>query len=158
MPPKAVPKRALPTDNSATAKKRKVGENVKNNRLAKLSQAAPPSSFEEELENLSQEITDLKDGGAERDQKWDRPAVDDAFDPQTDSLLFQQIDVEEGNLGGQNIIRLFGVTEVFLALFMLGEIGSVDNSSGRIFRSATRHGFHALHLRRCTHRFHTRKH
>jgi DNA polymerase delta subunit 1 len=105
-------KRQLKSDDSAAAKKRKVEGDLKNNRLAKLSQNLPKSSFEEELGNLSQEISDLKGGNAETDQKWARPDLDPSFDPQTENLLFQQIDVEEGTLDGKTTIQLFGVTEV----------------------------------------------
>jgi DNA polymerase delta subunit 1 len=106
------PKRQLNSTDSAAAKKRKVDGDLKNNRLAKLSKNQPKSGFEEELENLSQEISGLKNGNAETDQKWARPDLDPSFDPQTDNLIFQQIDVEDGNLGGKPTVRLFGVTEV----------------------------------------------
>jgi DNA polymerase delta subunit 1 len=110
--PAAASKRTLGTDNSTATKKRKVEGEIRNNRLAKLSQNVPKSSFEEELGSLSQEIAELKDGNAERDQKWARPDLDPSWNPQTDNLLFQQIDVEEGMLDGKSTIRLFGVTEV----------------------------------------------
>ncbi|KAF8542192.1 DNA polymerase delta catalytic subunit [Trichophaea hybrida] len=109
--PAAASKRTLGTDNSTTSKKRKVEGEIRNSRLAKLSQNVPKSSFEEELGSLSQEIAELKDGNAERDQKWARPDLDPSWNPQTDNLLFQQIDVEEGMLDGKSTIRLFGVTE-----------------------------------------------
>jgi DNA polymerase delta subunit 1 len=116
--PAVTSKRASRTDNSATSKKRKVEGEVRNNRLAKLSQNVPKSSFEEELGNLTQEIAELKDGNAERDQKWARPDLDPSWDPQTDNLLFQQIDVEEGMLNGKATIRLFGVTDVNTHIFV----------------------------------------
>ncbi|KAF8243268.1 DNA polymerase delta catalytic subunit [Wilcoxina mikolae CBS 423.85] len=109
--PAAASKRTLGTDNSTATKKRKVEGEIRNNRLAKLSQNVPKSSFEEELGNLTQEIAELKDGNAERDQKWARPDLDPSWNPQTDNLLFQQIDVEEGILDSKSTIRLFGVTE-----------------------------------------------
>lgn len=110
-------KRPLTTDPATSAKKRKVEGEIRSNRLAKLSQNVPLSSFEKELGNLTQEITDLKKGNAEKDQKWARPDLDPSWDPQTDSLLFQQIDIEEGSLNNKPTIRLFGVTEVIFPSF-----------------------------------------
>jgi DNA polymerase delta subunit 1 len=71
------------------------------------------SQFEEEvLEKLTQDLDDLKQHNAEKDQQWARPSLDD-FDETRDSLCFQQIDVEEGTLhGGKTCVKLFGVTEV----------------------------------------------
>ena len=73
----------------------------------------PKSQFEEEvLEKLTQDITGLKEHNTERDQQWERPALDD-FDAARHSLCFQQTAVEEGTLhGGRMVVRLFGVTEV----------------------------------------------
>lgn len=51
-------------------------------------------------------------GNNERDQKWARPDLETGWDPATENLIFQQIDVEEGALGGKTNIRLFGVTGV----------------------------------------------
>ncbi|KAF4551284.1 DNA polymerase delta catalytic subunit-like protein [Elsinoe fawcettii] len=72
----------------------------------------PKSHFEEEvLEKLTQDISGLQRNNAERDQQWARPPLDD-FDPKTDNLCFQQIDVEEGTLhGGKTTVKLFGVTQ-----------------------------------------------
>jgi len=109
--PTATTKRILKDETPSSAKKRKVGGEVHNERLAKLSQTLPPSSFEEELGNLTEEIHALKDGNAETDQKWARPPLDSSWDSNKDSLVFQQIDVEEGLLNGKTSIRLFGVTE-----------------------------------------------
>lgn len=54
----------------------------------------------------------MQTGNAERDQKWARPDLEPGWDPATESLIFQQIDVEEGTLNGKTNLRLFGVTEV----------------------------------------------
>ncbi|PGH23714.1 hypothetical protein AJ80_02142 [Polytolypa hystricis UAMH7299] len=72
----------------------------------------PKSQFVEEvLEKLTQDISGLKESNAEKDQQWARPSLDD-FDATTDSLCFQQIESEEGTLGGgRTVVRLFGVTE-----------------------------------------------
>lgn len=70
------------------------------------------SHFEEEvLEKLTQDIDALKQKNSEKDQHWARPSLDD-FNEKTDTLCFQQIDVEEGTLhGGRATVKLFGVTE-----------------------------------------------
>ncbi|KAJ6119756.1 DNA polymerase delta catalytic subunit [Penicillium sp. IBT 18751x] len=70
------------------------------------------STFEEEvLEKMTQDINDLKESNAEKDQQWERPPVG-AFDPATDKITFQQIDAEEGRMAGDKMaVRLFGVTE-----------------------------------------------
>lgn len=74
------------------------------------------SQFEEEvLEKLTQDINDLKDSNAEKDQQWERPPLGE-FDPTKENVCFQQIDAEEGTLlGGKPAVRLFGVTEVLSA-------------------------------------------
>ncbi|KAK2864970.1 DNA-directed DNA polymerase delta [Arthroderma sp. PD_2] len=71
----------------------------------------PKSQFVEDvLEKLTQDIGELKENNAEKDQQWERPPLDD-FDPSRDNLCFQQIDVEEGYLaGGKIAVKLFGVT------------------------------------------------
>lgn len=78
----------------------------------KLGSSQPKSAFESEvLEKLSQDISELKQTNAERDQTWERPPVVD-FSPDRDSLVFQQIEAEEGYLsGGRPTVKLFGVTE-----------------------------------------------
>ncbi|KAI1126385.1 DNA polymerase delta catalytic subunit [Nemania abortiva] len=78
----------------------------------KLGSSQPKSAFETEvLEKLSQDISELKQTNAEKDQAWERPPVVD-FDPNRDSLIFQQIEAEEGILsGGRSTVKLFGVTE-----------------------------------------------
>lgn len=75
------------------------------------SQMQQKSRFEEDLEKLTQDIHELKESNAEKDQQWDRPSLDD-FYPATDNLCFQQIDVEEGESNGHAAVKLFGVTEV----------------------------------------------
>lgn len=76
-------------------------------------QSQQKSQFEEEvLEKLTQDISGLKESNSEKDQQWARPSLDD-FDASQDALCFQQIDVEEGTLGGgKPVVKLFGVTEV----------------------------------------------
>jgi DNA polymerase delta subunit 1 len=73
----------------------------------------PKSQFEEEyLENVTQSISALKRSNAERDQQWRRPPLND-FNENTDALIFQQIEAEEGTLhGGRKTVQLFGVSEV----------------------------------------------
>ncbi|KAF3939318.1 hypothetical protein ABW19_dt0202396 [Dactylella cylindrospora] len=97
--------------NSAVNKKRKLDTpypKQANPKLSKLSQVK--SSFEEDLGRLTQEIGGLKGANAETDQKWARPSLDNWVPNQTD-LVFQQIDVEDGNINGKSCVRLFGVTE-----------------------------------------------
>lgn len=68
---------------------------------------------EEVLEKLTQDMSGLKESNSEKDQQWDRPPLND-FDPAKDSLCFQQIEAEEGTLGGgRTTVKLFGVTEVY---------------------------------------------
>lgn len=71
------------------------------------------SQFEEEvLEKLTQDIGDLKESNAEKDQQWERPSLG-PFDPTKENICFQQIDAEEGRMAGDKMaVRLFGVTEV----------------------------------------------
>jgi DNA polymerase delta subunit 1 len=73
----------------------------------------PKSKFEEEvLEKLSQNIDGLRKNNQEKDQQWTRPSLAD-FNPDTDNLCFQQIEIEEGTLhGGRSALKLFGVTDV----------------------------------------------
>jgi DNA polymerase delta subunit 1 len=73
----------------------------------------PKSHFETEvLEKLSQNLDGLRKKNQEKDQQWPRPSLDD-FRPDSDNLVFQQIEAEEGSLmGGKTTVRLFGVTEV----------------------------------------------
>ncbi|GAP84155.1 putative DNA polymerase delta catalytic subunit [Rosellinia necatrix] len=79
---------------------------------SKLGSSQPKSAFESEvLEKLSQDISELKQTNTEKDQAWERPPVVD-FDPERNSLIFQQIEAEEGYLyGGRPTVKLFGVTE-----------------------------------------------
>jgi DNA polymerase delta subunit 1 len=79
----------------------------------KMGSSQPKSQFEEEvLEKLTQDANGLKAKNSEKDQQWERPGLED-FNEREDSLLFQQIEVEEGTLhGGRTTIKLFGVTEV----------------------------------------------
>ncbi|KAK9468645.1 DNA polymerase family B-domain-containing protein [Lipomyces arxii] len=68
-----------------------------------------PSSFENDLTRLTQEIQELQ-GAAELDQKWARPKLEQ-YDPKATDIVFQQIDAEESMYRGSSVIRLFGVTE-----------------------------------------------
>lgn len=109
----------LPSPSDAKRRKLDLGSSPSKPKLnrnsvnKKLGSSQPKSQFVEEvLEKLTQDINGLKQNNAEKDQKWDRPGLED-FDPSQDSLCFQQIEVEEGTLhGGQATIKLFGVTEV----------------------------------------------
>lgn len=103
---------------TSLAKKRKLEthpseRNVPNgDRLAKIMSSQPRSQFEEHLESLSQNMEGLRENNQEKDQQWERPGLGD-FNEKMDKLCFQQIDVEEGTIsGGDQTIRLFGVTEV----------------------------------------------
>ncbi|KAK3325423.1 DNA polymerase family B-domain-containing protein [Apodospora peruviana] len=84
-----------------------------NDAKGRLLSSQPKSAFESEvLEQMSQDISDLKQNNAEKDQAWDRPPVPANFDTAKDSLCFQSIEAEEGTLaGGQATVKLFGVTE-----------------------------------------------
>jgi hypothetical protein len=145
--PASTGKRSLGADSASGAKKRRVEDGIKNDRLTKLSQSVPKSSFEEELDQMSQDI-DLK-GNSDRDQKWARPDLGD-WDPEREDLLFQQIDVEEGNLNGKTAIRLFGVTEVGCACSkLIIDYADADYEIGWTLGAATCYGLFALHLCRC---------
>jgi DNA polymerase delta subunit 1 len=80
------------------------------------------SRFEEEvLEKMSQDIETLKYKNAEKDQQWHRPNLPENFRETTHSLIFQQIEAEEGVLnGGRATVKLFGVTEVSAPHVMTG--------------------------------------
>ncbi len=101
-------KRRLEPFSSSPAKRLVSSQNTN-----KFGSSQPKSVFESEvLEKLSQDISDLRQNNAEKDQQWQRPPVPPSFDPQTESLCFQQIEAEEGTLnGGQATVKLFGVTE-----------------------------------------------
>lgn len=111
----------LPALSQNCAKRRKLEPGSSPAQKLDLSQNAPKlgssqpakSQFEEDvLEKLTQDISGLKQRNSEKDQQWDRPKLDD-FDPDRDSLCFQQIEAEEGTLhGGRTTVKLFGVTEV----------------------------------------------
>lgn len=56
-------------------------------------------------------LIDVFIGGAETDQRWGRPVLED-FDPDQKDIIFQQIDAEEAiSNDGSSVVRLFGVTE-----------------------------------------------
>lgn len=79
----------------------------------KLASSQQKSTFETEvLERMTQDISDLKENNAEKDQIWDRPPLPSDYDPERDSLCFQAIEAEEGTIsGGQATVKLFGVTD-----------------------------------------------
>lgn len=82
------------------------------------SQQQHQSQFEEVLEKLTQDIAEARETNAERDQQWARPGLGN-FDPSRDPLRFQQIEVEQGLIpGGKTAVKLFGVTEVSLYIYI----------------------------------------
>ncbi|KAI9733358.1 MAG: DNA-directed DNA polymerase delta [Cirrosporium novae-zelandiae] len=106
--PHAAKKRKLDLPSASTVNRFPPSQHNVNGRLGS---SQHKSQFEEVLEKLTQDIHGSKQSNAERDQKWDRPSLN-GFDPEKDSLCFQQIDVEEGTLhGGRPTVKLFGVTE-----------------------------------------------
>ncbi|RMD45123.1 hypothetical protein DV735_g64, partial [Chaetothyriales sp. CBS 134920] len=85
---------------------------VYNGGRPKFGSSQPKSHFESEvLAKMTQDIHNLKQSNAERDQQWERPPLAD-FDDSRDSLTFQQIEIEEGTLhGGKVTLKMFGVSE-----------------------------------------------
>ncbi|KAJ6581215.1 DNA polymerase family B-domain-containing protein [Mycena capillaripes] len=84
------------------AKRRKIGP------AGTFSSQPVQSSFTDVLERLKEESTE---GGAEGgSDSWPRPALPH-IDPKKDSIVFQQIDVEESEMYGQVALRMFGVTK-----------------------------------------------
>ncbi|KAK4157215.1 DNA polymerase family B-domain-containing protein [Chaetomidium leptoderma] len=108
-PVSASKKRRLDDPSSSPAVRLASSQNDGRRKLASSQQK---STFETEvLERMSQDISDLKQNNAEKDQAWDRPPVPSDFDPENDSLCFQAIEAEEGTIsGGQATVKLFGVT------------------------------------------------
>jgi DNA polymerase delta subunit 1 len=89
------------------------GPPVKINNGSFNSSQPAPSQFEETLEKMTQDIEMLKTKNTEKDQQWSRPPLPADFSEMTQSLVFQQIEAEEGVLnGGKATVKLFGVTEV----------------------------------------------
>jgi DNA polymerase delta subunit 1 len=82
--------------------------------------SSQPSHFETEvLEKMTQDMAGLKENNSEKDQEWKRPALG-KFDSQTDTLCFQQIEIEKGTLrGGRSTAKLYGVTEASIDLLFL---------------------------------------
>jgi len=124
----------------------------------KIANGAPkssqPSQFEEEiLQNLTQGISNLKDKNAEKDQRWARPSLD-GFNPQTETLCFQQIEAEEGTFGGKHTIKLFGVTEV-LRLPVCHRFTPTNALLERKLGPASCYGLRPLSLHSCSHKLHT---
>lgn len=115
-------RRNIPS-SPASGKKRKLDAEPTSSPISKIrsSQNGPkgklvpsqPSHFETEvLEKLTQDMNGLKKNNSEKDQQWARPGLGN-FNAQTDNLVFQQIEAEEGTLhGGKTTIKLFGVSEV----------------------------------------------
>lgn len=84
--------------------------------------AQQKSQFVEELEKMTQDIEGLRTTSAEKDQHWPRPPLVD-FDPETDELVMQQIECEQGVApSGKTAIKMFGITEV-RALFLFLSLG-----------------------------------
>lgn len=107
--PNALKKRKL--DNEAGAQLKPPSQTPQRKQFG--SSQPQKSQFEEEvLEKLTQDIGDLKERNAEKDQQWERPPLG-PFDAAKENICFQQIDAEEGRLAGDKMsVRLFGVTEV----------------------------------------------
>lgn len=73
---------------------------------------ASKTTFEEDLDRLTQEIKEAaQDGNAETDQKWSRPRLD-SINPLRDTIIFQQIELDESVDMKGPTIRMFGVSEV----------------------------------------------
>jgi DNA polymerase delta subunit 1 len=108
--PVSAKKRKLESVASSPAARFKSSQNGPK---GKLGSSQPKSHFESEvLEKMTQDLEGLKRNNAEKDQEWKRPSLG-TFDPETDNLVFQQIEAEEATLhgGGKATIKLFGVTE-----------------------------------------------
>jgi DNA polymerase delta subunit 1 len=129
MAPTIVPQKRALTDSTnthlgppttpASGKKRKVElpsspafTSSQKGASRKITSSQPKSTFESDvLDKFSQDISDLKQNNAEKDQDWQRPPVAD-FDPATSKLCFQAIEAEEGTIaGGKPTVKLFGVSE-----------------------------------------------
>jgi DNA polymerase delta subunit 1 len=130
MATKLVPQKRVLTDSTnthlgppstpASAKKRRVEppssspafRNSQKGAGRKITSSQPKSTFESDvLDKFSQEISDLKQNNAEKDQEWERPPVTN-LNPASDNICFQAIEAEEGTLaGGKPTVKLFGVTE-----------------------------------------------
>ncbi|CCM00374.1 uncharacterized protein FIBRA_02404 [Fibroporia radiculosa] len=96
------------SDTQPSAKRRKLGPSESS---SKLSQSSQQPSFADVLERLKEEAGEARgaEGGADC---WARPPLS-LIDESKDSIVFQQIDVEEttdSHNGGAGI-RMFGVTE-----------------------------------------------
>jgi DNA polymerase delta subunit 1 len=115
------------------------------------------SVFEEEvLEKMTQDINDLKQSNAEKDQQWERPPLG-PFNPATDNICFQQIDAEEGRMAGDRMaVRLFGVTEVISIFvpFVFQIMLYLTAAIGRSISFASCHRIPTLPLYRCPRRLH----
>lgn len=111
--PASAKKRKLEAVTSSPAARFKSSQNGPK---GKSGASQPKSQFETEvLEKMTQDIEGLKKNNAEKDQQWARPGLGN-FDPETDNLIFQQIEAEEGTLrgAGKATVKLFGVTEASL--------------------------------------------
>ncbi|CAG8952705.1 hypothetical protein HYFRA_00008949 [Hymenoscyphus fraxineus] len=127
MAPSDVPRKRFLSEASSNArpntpspgKKRKLQSIAEPANRFKSSQNGPkgklgssqPSHFESEvLEKMTQDMAGLRKNNSEKDQQWARPSLA-GFNPQTDNLVFQQIEVEDGQIHGKQVVKLFGVTE-----------------------------------------------
>ncbi|KAJ7035657.1 DNA polymerase family B-domain-containing protein [Mycena alexandri] len=104
------PKENVPLRNNETArglepaaKRRKIGP------AGSFASQPVQSSFAEVLERLKEESAEGTgaEGGSD---SWSRPALP-TIDPKRDSIVFQQIDVEESDMFGQVALRMYGVTK-----------------------------------------------
>jgi DNA polymerase delta subunit 1 len=109
--PISAKKRKLEPVASSPVARFKSSQNGPKGKLA----SSQPSHFETEvLEKMTQDMAGLKKHNSEKDQQWKRPELG-PFDPKTETLCFQQIEIEKGTLqggGGRSTCKLYGVTEV----------------------------------------------
>ncbi|TIB12090.1 hypothetical protein E3P89_01776 [Wallemia ichthyophaga] len=88
-------------------KKRKVTDDTKSGKLGSQNDKKQ-SDFVDILENLQD---DADQSSAESGQVWARPRIP-KFEPMVDSVIFQQIDLEEASIpGAEPFIRMHGVTQ-----------------------------------------------
>jgi DNA polymerase delta subunit 1 len=112
--PTSSKKRKLEPIASSPVSRFKSSQNGPRGKLA----SSQPSHFETEvLEKMTQDMAGLKKHNSEKDQQWKRPELGH-FDPKTETLSFQQIEIEKGTLqGGRATCKLYGVTEACFARF-----------------------------------------
>ncbi|KAI5287326.1 DNA-directed DNA polymerase delta [Ascosphaera aggregata] len=109
----AAPKRQKLTDNGTVAAAANRPAPVIATQSGQAAAAAQQKSqFVKELEKMTQDIEGLRTTSAEKDQQWRRPMLD-KLDPETDALILQQIECEQGIAPstGRTAVKIFGVTE-----------------------------------------------